>query len=265
MLDAAFADCDREKVLLGFDFPIGLPHAYGTQTGLTGFSEALASAGHGAWSDFFEVADEPSQVSLARPFYPRTSRKGVSRATLVKGLSVPSFEDLLRVCERRTVDRQAACSLFWTLGGNQVGKAAIAGWMQVVRPALAYGAALWPFDGTLADLSARPGVVIAETYPAEAYRMFDGGFRRNESKRRQADRASKAPAILKWAADHAVVLSDETIAAVLDGFGNGASGEDAFDAVAGLVKMIEVASERRLESTLDLHPALTWEGWILGR
>jgi len=35
-----------------------------------------------------------------------------------------SGKDLLRLCERATPDRGDACMLFWTLGGNQVGKAA---------------------------------------------------------------------------------------------------------------------------------------------
>lgn len=32
--------------------------------------------------------------------------------------------------------RRAACPLFWTLGGNQAGKAAIAGWRDILQPAL---------------------------------------------------------------------------------------------------------------------------------
>ncbi|MFL4993649.1 MAG: hypothetical protein ACJ8DV_20520, partial [Microvirga sp.] len=142
-----------------------------------------------------------------------------SRTSLVSGLGVASFEDLLRICERKTPERQAACSLFWTLGGNQVGRAAISGWRDVIRPAMERGAALWPFDGSLAELAAREDVVLAETYPAEAYRMFNAGFRREESKRRRSDRASKASAILDWATNHSVHLSDAAEAAVRDGFG----------------------------------------------
>src|SRR5690606_5553100 len=148
------------------------------------------------------------------PFYPRVSRKGASRAALVPGLGVRSFQDLLRACERRTPERRDASSLFWTLGGNQVGRAAISGRSEVGKPALERGAALWPFDGSLGELSARSGVVLAETYPAEAYRMINAGFRRGESKRRRLDRASKAPAILDWAAEHSVNLSETAEAEV---------------------------------------------------
>jgi hypothetical protein len=95
--------------------------------------------------------------------------------------------------------------------------------------------------------------------------MFNATFRSGESKRRRSDRASKAPAILAWAASHSVRLSDEAEGAVRDGFGEAALGEDAFDALAGLLKMIEIADGRRPEATVGLEPALTWEGWILGR
>lgn len=264
-LDKIFRDPGANRTLIGFDFPIGVPHAYGAKTGFANFREALFHFGRGDWAGFFDVAESPEEVSVARPFYPRGSRKGMSRNSLVSGLGMNSFDDLLRICERRTADRQAACALFWTLGGNQVGRAAIAGWLEVIRPAMERGAALWPFDGSLSDLSSRPGVVLAETYPAEAYRMFGARFLRDESKRRQSDRTKKSAAILDWARVHAVRLSDDAQATVLDGFGAASSGEDAFDAFAGLIKMIEIADGRRLEATADLDAVLQWEGWILGR
>lgn len=264
-LDDIFRDEGGGRTLVGFDFPIGIPSAYGSTTGMADFREALSRFGEGEWANFFDVADQPHEISPRRPFYPRGSRKGVSRASLVAGLGVNSFDDLLRICERRTAERQAACSLFWTLGGNQVGRAAISGWKDVIVPSMRRGAALWPFDGPLAELSDRARVVLAETYPAEAYHMFNASFRSGESKRRRSDRASKASAILDWAAGHSVLLSDAAEAAVRDGFGEAASGEDAFDALAGLLKMIEIADGRRPEATVGLAPVLRWEGWILGR
>jgi hypothetical protein len=264
-LDGIFNEANGGRTLVGFDFPIGIPSTYGDRTGFAGFREALPHLGEGDWAQFFDVASQPHEVSVTRPFYPKGSQKGVSRSSLVAGLGMTSFDDLLRVCERKTPERQAACSLFWTLGGNQVGRAAISGWNEVIRPALAQGAALWPFDGSLPQLSAGASVVLAETYPAEAYRMFNAGFRSGESKRRRSDRAAKASAILDWAASHSVLLSDAAEAAVRDGFGEAASGEDAFDALAGLLKMIEVVDGRRPEATAELGPVLRWEGWILGR
>lgn len=261
-LEDAFADARSGRRLLGFDFPIGMPSAYGALTGFDGFKDALPSLGEGQWERFFEVAEWPSDISVQRPFYPRVSRKGVSPQELVTALGVANPGELFRVSERRTEYRQAACALFWTLGGNQVGKAALSGWKEIVRPAMLRGAGLWPFDGTLAELSALPGVVVAETYPAEAYRMVGAAFRPGQSKRRRSDRLEKADAILDWSNRRGVRFSETALSAVRSGFDE-PNGEDRFDAFLGLLKMIEVVSGRRPEATSD--PDRRWEGWILGR
>ena len=75
------------------------------------------------------------------------------------------------------------CSLFWTLGPNQVGKAAIIGWRDVLTPALGSdkSVVLWPFDGSLDQLLKPGNVVIVETYPAECYGwFFQGGTKRQK-------------------------------------------------------------------------------------
>ena len=85
---------------------------------------------------------------------------------------------LSRWCDRATAERPAGAPLFWTLGANQSGKAAITAWRDWIVPALgAHGRnpgrrnrpiRLWPFEGGLHALLA-PGVaVLAEVYPAEA-------------------------------------------------------------------------------------------------
>jgi len=239
--------------------------AYGAQTGFVSFREMLPALEAGIWSRFSDVARLPAEIALTRPFYPMASTKGVTRAELAAGLGVADFRDLLRICERRTQHRNDACSVFWTLGGNQVGKGALTGWREVVRPALLRGAVLWPFDGALEELTRTPGVVLAETYPAEAYRMVGAGFLPVESKRRQADRRSKAASILAWADRHGVVFSDTTTADLEDGFGPRPNGEDRFDALLGLLKMIEVADGRQKERTEEHDVSNVWEGWILGR
>jgi hypothetical protein len=265
-LDDAFsAALAGQRVLMGFDFPIGVPAAYGMQTGFKGFRDLLQSLETGVWPDFFDVARSPSEIGIGRPFYPAASKKGVTRAELVAGLGVERFDDLLRICERRTVDRQAACALFWTLGGNQVGKAALTGWREVILPALQRGAALWPFDGALADLAKEPGLVLSETYPAEAYRMVGAGFRPGQSKRRQADRREKSAGVRAWAERHGVVFTTFASEALDDGFGSRPGGEDPFDATMGLLKMIEVADGRRQAQTELPAESACWEGWILGR
>ena len=257
------AASQQEAVLAGFDFPIGVPDAYGARTGLSSFPDLLAQIGQGRWARFGDIAREPSEIGLERPFYPAGASAGLKQADLLVAHGVGALDELRRLCERQTRDRRAACPLFWTLGGNQVGRAALAGWTEVIKPALAAAARLWPFDGSLASLSERPGLVLAETYPAEAYGHVGVVFRSSESKTRQEDRASKADAILGWASQHEVHLSASVRSFIADGFGADKAGEDRFDALLGLCGMIEVVSGRRAEGG---HPdGSVWEGWILGQ
>jgi hypothetical protein len=92
---------------------------------------------------------------------------------VVSALGLDSPADLLRACECATTvpnKRNKACELFWTLGANQVGRAAIAGWRDLLAPALREGTTtLWPFHGDLAPLLESGRIVVAETYPAETY------------------------------------------------------------------------------------------------
>jgi hypothetical protein len=254
----------RGPVLAGFDFPIGVPFAYGVQTSEPDFVTALTKFGTGHWERFYEVAEHPSEISIERPFYPRRSSSEAKQAHLIQALCMSSINDLRRRCERMAPQRRAACPLFWTLGGHQVGKAAIAGWREVVGPAHRKGAKLWPFDGMLSDLARGGGLTVAETYPAEAYGHVGVRFAGGESKRRQEDRASKAGAIMAWSAQAGVQLARAMESAVGNGFGKDASGENRFDAALGLLGMVEVVTGRRLEGGSD-PDVRTWEGWILGQ
>jgi hypothetical protein len=254
----------KQPTLAGFDFPIGLPAAYGAKTGFAGFTTALDAFGTGLWSRFYEVGERAEDISLHRPFYPRLSASGMKQAHLFGGHAVPDMDALRRACERRTADRPAACALFWTLGGNQVGKAAITGWRELVQPARREGARLWPFDGALPALAEAGGLVLCETYPAEAYRHLAVRFEPGRSKRRRDDRRAATTGLADRCHAHAIRLSPGMADALADGFGAGASGEDRFDAAMGLLGMIEVAEARRAAA-----PATTaaphWEGWILGQ
>jgi hypothetical protein len=254
------------RALFGFDFPIGIPRAHGAQTQFTGFDEALSQFGHGEWKHFFDVTDDPNDVSLIRPFYPNTSRAGRRHADLCGPLHVSSIDELRRTCERRTPHRPAACPLFWTLGGNQVGKAAINGWQDIIIPALALGANLWPFDGPLRELSTSPGSVLCETYPREAYNHLEILFRANESKKNQEHRRRVLLNVIERAKERTVIFGPAAKAQVIDGFGPSKFGEDAFDTFVGLLSMIEVVENRRPECGSP-HPreVTDWEGWILGQ
>jgi hypothetical protein len=133
--------------LSGFDFPIGLPESYGQKTNLGDFCSALDAFGSDPWSNFYNVAKVADEISKFRPFYPHRSSSGARQIHLIEAHGCGSIEELLRQCERPTMSRRAACPLFWTLGGNQVGKAAIAGWKEIIGPARHAGARLWPFEG----------------------------------------------------------------------------------------------------------------------
>ena len=102
--------------LAGFDFPIGLPDSYGEKTGLGDFCNALDAFGSGPWFDFYNVAEAANEISITRPFYPQRSSSIARQMHLIEAHDCDSIDELRRQCEKATVSRRAACSLFWTLG-----------------------------------------------------------------------------------------------------------------------------------------------------
>jgi hypothetical protein len=109
-VDALYAA--TSPVLAGFDFPIGVPAAYGGLTGLTTFLAALEVFGYGEWAEFFVVAEMPQQISLRRPLYPYRATATANQSHLVNGLGIDTFDALRRQCERATaIRRRAACPL----------------------------------------------------------------------------------------------------------------------------------------------------------
>ena len=194
---------------------------------------------------------------------------GTSQQHLTEALSVESMTDLLRRCDRKSETRGAASSVFWTLGGKQVGKAAIIGWRKVLAPALADGdvdVAVWPFDGNLHDLVTQHRVTLAETYPAEAclhLGMTPPGSR--WSKTSQEGRQSQAPHLLDWTRRRSVELTPELCAQIESGFGPSRDAEDPFDALVGLLSMLEVVMGHRPDGAPDDPSVRKLEGWILGQ
>jgi len=251
---------DQTRTLAGFDFPIGLPSFYLTKTNAA-FCELLSVPPSDRAQRFFTPAETLFDISLAQPFY-RIHPRGGRRADLLRGLVCEAFDDLLRACDRKTGSRSRAESIFWTVGAKQVGKAALSGWQQILIPALARGARLWPFDGPLASLDSEH-LTLAETYPAEAYRHL--GMDRTVRKRTQDGRKAAGAVMLKWASAHQVALSPEIERPIGSGFGEREDGEDAFDAIAGLCAMIEVADGRRAEAPELMLSSRNGEGWILGQ
>jgi hypothetical protein len=250
-------------VFAGFDFPIGVPSAYAQLAGIDAFLPSLLQFGHSQWDEFYQVAETAEQISLRRPFYPfRPGGKSIQH--LITGLGLSSRRELFRVCERAHAARQAAVPLFWTLGAQQVGKAAITGWRDMLAPALRHSAlplAVWPFAGELPALLEAGGVVVAETYPAEAgyfLGLGDGG-----SKRSQAVRQRFAERLLSLAWELNVALDPDLDEQIRDGFGPDGIAEDRFDAVVGLLGMLAVIRGRQPAGSPPAAVAAV-EGWILG-
>jgi hypothetical protein len=253
-------------VVLGFDFPIGLPATYAHRAGILNFREALTKFGSGRWKAFYEVAMRPSDISVERPFYPLRPG-GTRQAHLTAGIGVASMAELRRRCERTYPDRGEACVLFWTLGGNQVGRAAISGWRDVIAPAVrSPDVGLWPFEGDLETVVASRECVITETYPADAcVQLGLSAPGRGWSKRNQEHRAGHASALLAWARSRPVLLSPDLERGLETGFGSSSTGEDSFDAAVGLFAMLDVLLGLRPAGAPDDPSTRTVEGWILGQ
>lgn len=251
-------------VLVGLDLPLGLPAAYAHRAGITAFPDWLAALGHPPWHETLNVCRAADEIALWRPFYPHAPG-GTTRAQLIGALGLDGPGDLLRICERGGAARQQACPLFWTLGANQVGKAAITGWVEVIIPLIRAGARLWPYQGRLPDLACAAGPVLCETYPADAPRVIGVMPGKGFSKRRPSDRAALAPALRRHADRWGIEMDNATRGALRAGFGPRAEGEDPFDALIGLLAMIEIVEGRHPEAPDRLPDETGVEGWILGR
>ena len=251
-------------IAFGIDCPLGLPRAYAAQAlGAQDFPAFLR--GLAARPAFFSVAATLADVSLNAPFYPACGRAGMTRLAHAQALGLADAAALNRACDRATAHRPAGAPVFWTLGANQSGKAALAAWRDLLIPALAAEAPvwLWPFDGAFLTLLGRGGITVAETYPAEAMRHL--GLRPAGSKRRQSDRAAYAPALHARMAEMSVVCSPSLDVALADGFGGADDGEDRFDSLLGVLCVIGVLQGRRPDAAPDDGWIQRWEGWVLGQ
>lgn len=256
-------DIDADAaVLAGFDFPIGLPASYADKVGVTDFVDELPRFGHGKWDEFYCPAPSQSCISSRRPFYPAGSTSGTKKEHLIKKLGFATDDGLKRRCERGA----NAQALFWLVGAKQVGRAAISGWRDLLAPALVNNVELsiWPLDGPLLDLLARPGIVVAETYPAAMYRHLDLEIRHSSRKKTsKSDRINDAPTMRAWARDRGVRLNSQLEDNLADGFGSDRSGDDRFDAVVGLFGMLDVVFGNLMSGEPE-DDTLKIEGWILG-
>lgn len=251
-------------IFVGLDLPLGVPAAWAERVGLTDFESWLTEDSLSPpWEDFWLPATTPKEISLHRPFYPKRPG-GTSRQQLIDGLGLASVDDLRRRCDRPQKGTTTPCPLFWTLGANQVGKAALTGWRELVVPALQEeGARLWPFAGSLERCLQRP-ITLAEVYPGEVghwlgLQLKPGGKRSQEARARNASRLLQALSQAGATPSAALRRSLE------EGFGDGAEGEDAFDALVGATGMLWVLKGLRPTGLPSLSSVRSIEGWVLGR
>jgi hypothetical protein len=240
--------------------PIGIPARYAALLGVTNFKSFLVQLGGGDSADFYRISVRSSEVSKYRPFYPFRPG-GTKQIHLWSGLGLTCIDDLRRKCELASGGRRAACSLFWTLGANQVGRAAIIGWRDVLVPASSNPkpVLLWPFDGSLADLLKPGKTVIVETYPAEYYGwFFQGGLKGKKGDAKVRGKAGGA--LLDWAGETKVKLDSDLTHTIENGFPN----DDAFDATIGLFGMLDVILKRGAAEP-DGEKVRKLEGWIFGQ
>lgn len=246
--------------LIGFDFPIGLPSEYASRAGFLSFPSALRLLGKDRFRDFYDVSSSPT---IHQPFYPPPcKRRGqYTRNRLIEALKAGTWTDLLRRCDRATSIRRAASCLFFTLGGQQVGRAAAHGWKSILAPNVD-SIRLWPFDGDLPTLLAGRNIVACEIYPAEAYSHF--GIPPKSaiqwSKRKKTDRQAVTDCLLSAADKANCALSTLAHDSITDGF----QSDDQFDAMVGLLFMIHVVTGLRPWTIPDDASISKIEGWILG-
>ncbi len=249
-------------VALGIDCPIGLPPAYAVQLrGFEDFPAFLRSLTPA--QKFFSVAQTIADVSLARPFFPAGSVSGAGhKLALAQALNLNNTAELSRLVDLKTTNRPGGGQLFWTLGANQCGKAALAAWRDLILPAFQWeDLKLWPFDGGFRELAAARQTVIAETYPAEA--LVQLGLKLRGSKQAQASRQALAADIFAVTARLNVQTSQALAAEISNGFGPKKSAEDPFDSLIGVLGVINVLNENRP----DKSPLVgdKWQGWVLGQ
>jgi hypothetical protein len=75
----------------------------------------------------------------------------------------------------------------------------------------------------------------------------------------------QAATIETWAAAAGVTISEALVNELRDGFGNRADGEDRFDAVVGLLGMVQVVLGQRQVGEPEDPEVRAIEGWIFGQ
>lgn len=174
MLDVATTFAANGSVILGFDVPIGVPCSflYGQHNtfGAITFRELLES--HGASAAFFQQTLTPIEWSPKKPFF--AVPKGQGALSAFTEAAQRFGVDLYRKIEKLTGGK----SLFITHGiPGSVGSSVCALWPEIAEAIHRHQRfSMWPFDGTIEELTSAAGVVVGEIYPRAAYAtsLLDG-------------------------------------------------------------------------------------------
>ncbi|WP_254869748.1 methyltransferase type 12 [Thalassospira sp. HF15] len=254
----------QNPVWLGLDMPIGFVDAWYNGANVKDFKALLSLLETDQWREFFDVCQSPDEIRHIRPFYPQSSgaKGSVTRDHLIKALGLADFNALHRDCEFPTRKRTAACPSFWTLGANQVGKGMLHGLKHLILPGYADGFHIWPFMGDLETLCKSPGVTLIETYPGEIYGWLDA--KSELTKSNQNSREHYLHKLRDNAHANGIEIRDAVWNDIKDGFGPDHGKDDAFDALIGVMGLIEIADGRRPEHLPRTPSVLEREGWIVG-
>ncbi|WP_338187206.1 methyltransferase type 12 [Thalassospira tepidiphila] len=253
-----------DALWLGLDMPIGFLDTWYDGANVKDLMSLLRLLETGEWQEFFDVCQSPDEIRHTRPFYPQSSgiKGSVKRDHLIKALDLTDFDDLHRACEFPTTQRNAACPPFWTLGANQVGKGMLHGLKHLIMPGHADGFNIWPFSGDLGTCCKSPGVTLIETYPGEIYGWLTDTSELTKSI--QESRKKYLHQLRDNASKKGIEISPSVWADISDGFGPDHGKDDAFDALIGVMGLIEIAEGRRPEHLPRTPSVLNREGWIVG-
>ena len=240
-------------VLIGIDAVLGLPTAFARAAGCSGFVDAVSWLGSAG--GLREEAESAAAWRPERPFFRVPAGPG--------GLT--AFHDaaggsgaMLRQIELRT----GAKSVFVLSGiPGSVGSGSRALWQELAPMVDGTGRELrlWPFEGSVAELTSQSSVILAEVYPRVAY----GVALASELPTLLQPLAKTKPAVREaalaeleavgWLRASGVELRDLEAAR---------RGEDDFDALLTAAALLRGVIEGRPLSCEWVDPAV--EGGILG-
>jgi hypothetical protein len=241
LLRAATKEADGGPVLVGVGVPLGVPAslaaALGRDAGAT-FLDLLRHAG--TIPGFFDSCPEPARWSPRQPFFGVVAGEHELRRWTRQ-------METYGVSAYRALDLATTARSPLVVSGvpGAVGAAARDVWRTLLADSAAVGARVWPFDGSLAALTATPGVALGEIHPRAAHAVA----------KTDADGRARAIRLLQraeWVREHGILLGGLEAARL---------GGDAFDALFGAAALLRgVLEDAPLDSTRT-HPM---EGGILG-